>query len=157
MKYNQENFQVFSSISISAEGDHLIFPESAAILGLFNDGTVLLVEQLRKIVNKKTIELPGGKVNVGESVEDAIKRELLEETGYHCTNVKPIFTLDMDFSVSVHRTHVFTGTLTQKDAPTENFKNHIVSIVQLMKLISEGKITHAPTVAAAYWLLNERK
>ncbi len=156
MDYKTENIPVFKSIGLSPDGKFLIFPESAAILGVFENGKALLVEQPRKAVNTNTLELPGGRVNVGEDKEEAVKRELLEETGYLCKNARFLFTLDMDFSASIHRTHVFIGELTDKYKPTEKFTNHIFELSQLIDLIHDGKITHAPSVAAIYWLKSER-
>ena len=35
---------------------------------------------------------PGGHVEPGEDLESAVKREILEETGYHIANCHPIYT-----------------------------------------------------------------
>lgn len=157
MDFNLDNIPVFTSIGLSPDGKFLVFPESAAILGLFGDGKVLLVEQPRKTANINTLELPGGRIGAGEDKRKAVERELLEETGYLCEKTKLLFTLDMDFSASIHRTHVFIGELTDKHKPTEKFINRIFELNQLIALIHDGKITHAPTVAAIYWLKSERE
>lgn len=54
------------------------------IVGLTNDQNILFVEQFRKPVNARTIELPAGLVGDEgqESQEDAVRRELAEEAGY---------------------------------------------------------------------------
>ncbi len=155
MKFKVEDIPVFSYVDLSPDGKYLIFPESTAILGLFSDGRVLLVEQHRSSINKRTLELPGGRANSGEFAEDTIKRELFEETGYSCQNIRLLFNLDMDFSASIHRTNVFIGDITTKSKPTENFINHKLDLKEIIKLIKEGTITHATTIAAVYWLKSE--
>lgn len=56
--------------------------DSIACLALTEDRQVILVKQFRPGPKKVLLELPGGGLNPGESLEEAMERELLEETGY---------------------------------------------------------------------------
>lgn len=55
---------------------------SIACLALTKENQVILVRQFRPGPKKILLELPGGGIQSGESLEDAMARELLEETGY---------------------------------------------------------------------------
>jgi ADP-ribose pyrophosphatase len=61
---------------------HLDSNASVAALALTRDGEVVLIEQHREPVGRTVLELPAGIVDPGEAPEDAVVRELLEETGY---------------------------------------------------------------------------
>jgi ADP-ribose pyrophosphatase len=63
----------------------------AAVIIAIDDGHVLLVEQLRVPLGRRTIELPAGLVGdetEGESIEVAAIKELREETGWIATGVE---------------------------------------------------------------------
>lgn len=58
-----------------------------AILATIDD-RIVLVKQFRYAYNKDTLEIPAGKLELGEIVSEAGKRELEEETGYSCKELK---------------------------------------------------------------------
>lgn len=56
--------------------------DSIACLALTKDKKVILAKQFRPGPKEILLELPGGGFQEGESVVEAMNRELLEETGY---------------------------------------------------------------------------
>lgn len=66
------------------EGDFEIKDEGKSVcaLALTKDNAVILTKQFRVGPEKVLLELPGGGVMPDENLENAARRELLEETGY---------------------------------------------------------------------------
>ncbi len=51
-------------------------------VAITDDGKILMVHQYRHAAEIVSLELPGGVIDAGETPEEALQRELLEETGY---------------------------------------------------------------------------
>lgn len=58
------------------------------IVQVYEDGSLLMVENYRHGIGKNLLELPGGFIADNEAALDAARRELIEETGYTCNNLK---------------------------------------------------------------------
>lgn len=91
-------------------------PCSATAAFIVNDKNEMLVVRRAKEPAKGTLDLPGGFVDMGETVEEGMRREIKEETGLDVDHIQYLFsspnvymysgmgvhTLDMDFLVRVH-------------------------------------------------------
>lgn len=51
----------------------------------------IFVEQTRPAAEGKTVEICAGKIDKGEEVEEALKREIIEETGYKVDEINHIY------------------------------------------------------------------
>jgi ADP-ribose pyrophosphatase len=70
---------------------------AAALVALTDTNELVLVEQFRIPVQAPCIELPAGIIGdeaafAGESILESARRELLEETGFDCAAVEPLFS-----------------------------------------------------------------
>ena len=147
-----DKIPVFKKVALSEDGEYLQFIPSVAILGIPDDGRVLLIEQYRGVVQKNTIELPGGKIEAGEDIFQAAQRELLEEAGYTAGEYELIVSLDMDLSASRHVTHLVWAKLKEYHGHKENTRQLLVDLDQALDMFKNGLITHAPTVVALLWM-----
>ena len=95
-------------------------PSSSTVAFIMNDKDELLVVRRGKMPAKGTLDLPGGFVDMNETGEEGIIREVKEETGLEVTEAKYIFslpniylysginihTLDMFFECNVKDTNI---------------------------------------------------
>jgi NADH pyrophosphatase NudC (nudix superfamily) len=93
-------------------------PCSATAAFIVDDAYNLLVVRRAKEPAKGTLDLPGGFCDMGETVEEGMRREITEETGLQVDEIRYLFsspnvyqysgmgvhTLDMDFLVRVSGT-----------------------------------------------------
>jgi len=62
----------------------LVHPGAIAIVPIINE-KVLLVEQYRTAAGCRTLEIPAGTIEEGESPDECARRELIEETGFQAS------------------------------------------------------------------------
>jgi hypothetical protein len=58
--------------------------DSATIVPVFSDGSLLMIEAYRRGVDEFLLDLPSGLIEDNEKPYETAKRELLQETGYNC-------------------------------------------------------------------------
>ena len=68
-------------IARTANGDNMLPTDLTVAAVVFHEGRYLIVEE--RAMNRVVLSQPGGHIEAGESPEDAVVREALEETG--CT------------------------------------------------------------------------
>ena len=98
-----ERFQVATEKSKQCEdcGFEMFMNPSAAVAALItNERGELLVCRRAKEPAKGTLDLPGGFCDIGETVEEAIRREVMEETHISLAETNYLFSLPNSYMYS---------------------------------------------------------
>lgn len=135
------------------------FPEWATAFAVTKEGKVIMTKQYRHALGEVCIELPGGCVDKTDvSYEDAIKRELLEETGYEFEEIISLGKISANPSTNTNLMHMFLATGGKKIAgqsldPNEEIELMLLSFDELMQLVDENKIMQSMHLSTIYYAL----
>ncbi len=75
-----------------------------------NEDCFLMVSQWRHGSEEISIEFPGGVIEKGEVIEEAAKRELLEETGFYANTITHLSSLNPNPAIFQNTLHIFAAT-----------------------------------------------
>jgi len=138
-----------------------VLEDYALVAAVTAAGEVVLQRQWKQGVKRVTLELPGGKLDDGETAEQAAVRELREETGYVAGSLELLASLDVDPSKAANRGHVFLGLGAERlhDPEPDEMEapdTLLVPVAELHGLIASGEICAAASVAGLLLLLARR-
>jgi 8-oxo-dGTP pyrophosphatase MutT (NUDIX family) len=116
------------------------------------DECVLLSSQYRFLIDSMSWELPGGKVDPGESPEHAAIRETLEETGIECSALTKLVEYYPGLDNFNNRTTLFVSRDTRAAArfspsASEVIEIRWVPVAEALQMVKSGLILDALTVA----------
>lgn len=118
--------------------------QAVCVLALTTDKQVILAKQFRPGPEQILLEMPGGVIDKNETAETAIKRELLEETGYTGNFEFVGKSLDCAYSTLVRYNFVATDCHKIQDQKLET--NEFIEIVTMSladfrKHLQSGELT----------------
>ncbi len=127
---------------------------AAAIVPITDSGNVILVRQYRYAVSTELLEVPAGTLEPGEDSESCARRELEEETGFRCREIRKISELFVAPGYSTEKIHVYLAKgLTKSNMRTEEdeqIKVETLSIASALERIRMGEIRDAKTICALF-------
>ena len=140
--------------------DHHAVRQTAAAVACVvrrEDGAVLLMRRHRLVPDVWGWEVPAGRVEPGESVEEAAARETLEETGWTVRDVRLVTgfhplggSSDQRFEVCVAEADEQVGG----HDPVEADRLEWVLPQGLRELVRAGEVPEGLTLVALLWLLS---
>jgi ADP-ribose pyrophosphatase len=117
---------------------------------------ILLVKQYRYAADEYLWELPAGRIDEGEKLLPAAKRELLEETGIRAKKWSHLFRfyaspgfLDETMDVFLAEQLSFGEAQPEED---EQIEGKFFPLTQAVNLVMSGEIHDAKTMTAVLWL-----
>lgn len=126
-------------------------PGSVVIVPLVSPREVCLVEVVRVAVGLTLLELPAGTLDRIESLEEAARRELAEETGYRAGSMAAAGAFWMSPGILRERMHLFVAADLvpgpQDLEPGEQIRTRVVQWEDAVAMCLDGRIEDAKTVA----------
>ena len=134
----------------------LEYPNWANAIALTRENKIILVRQYRHAADIISLEVPGGVMDGDESPEAAVRRELLEETGYSFDTAELIATLYPNPATSNNTTFTYLLTGGVKTHEQHLDEHEILnveeySIEEVKQLLKDNKIDQALHAAALFY------
>ena len=131
----------------------LVHPGAAAIVPVL-DEKVVLVEQYRTAVGRKTLEIPAGTLEEGELPESCAKRELIEETGFSAAQWDKLTAYYPSPGYSSEIIHIFKASGLKNVSDTDaELPIHYMDLTDLRTKIRTGEIQDSKTIIGVLLVL----
>ena len=134
------------------------YPDWVDVIALTGDRNVVLVDQYRHAVGQIRTEFPAGMVDEAEEPIVAIKRELLEETGYASQEWHLLGSAAVNPALQTNRIHCFLALGAQKVAEQdldegEAIRTHELPLPELVEQVEAGSLELPALQLASLYLL----
>lgn len=130
----------------------------AGALPLFEDGTVALVRQWRYAINRYSLEIAAGRIEPGQTPEEAAKRELEEEIGYRARNLEKVadFLVAPGYCEERIYTYLATGLEESRQHLDDDEEIEVVRMpfAEALALVRTGEIDDAKSVITLLTVAN---
>jgi len=143
---------------------------AAIIIAVTTEQKVLLVEQYRTPVHARTIELPAGIIgdepgSTNESIAEAARRELLEETGYAAEHIEAVTTGPSCSGITSERLTLFRALGLRRvgkggGVANENIQVHEIPLTEIVGWLATKAKTGVlidPKVYAGLFFISQTK
>ena len=138
----------------------VVLHNGGVCIALKKDEKYFMVSQYRYALGKQMLELPAGKIEKGEDPDDAVRREVIEETGYEADNLKKLGSIIPTCGYCTERIHLYfaeagkeVGQHLDRDERIDLF---LYSLEEIKEKIRSGEIDDAKTIAVIYHIENMR-
>jgi len=138
------------------------FPTWVTAVPVTEDGKIIMVRQYRHALGEVCIEIPGGCMDdTDASPEVAIRRELLEETGYEFSKFEYLGKISANPSTNNNLMHMFLARGGRKISdqsldPNEEIQVELRSVEEMKGLLKDNKIMQAMHGSCVMYALETR-
>jgi len=119
------------------------------------DAGVLLLWRHRFITDTWGWEIPAGRVEAGEALDEAARREVIEETGWAPGPLQQLFGYHYALGLSDGRFVIFLSRKADQVGPptdvAEAERIEWVPAPDVRRLVGEGRVTDGLTLTALLW------
>lgn len=128
----------------------LIKQPGTDVIPLLGKDTILLNYQYRPAIGKWIYQLPGGKIEKGETPAQNAMKELEEELGYKAGKMKLVAKVHTAPHITNDLQYIFLATNLRKTRPHlergEMIRCRRMKIRDAIKMVQSGKITDSATM-----------
>lgn len=138
-------------------------PGASAVVPVFEDGTIMLLQQFRYPPDKTFIEVPAGKIDQGEDKKTTAERELFEESGVTCKYLQEVGSFYPAIGYADEIIYVYVGWGLEEKAQNadddEFLLKYRIPFSQALEMIKTGEISDGKTIcsliqASLWWKEN---
>lgn len=139
-----------------ATREYVLHPGAVMVIGLLDDGRVVMERQFRHPMQAVMIEFPAGKLDAGEASLACAQRELIEETGYRAREWAFAGRLAPTIAYSDEIIDIWFArglTLGDRHLDDEEFLDVFTADpVDLMQWCRSGEVIDGKTLVGSMWL-----
>ncbi len=132
-----------------------------AIVAQPRPGQIVLVRQFRPALGRLLWEVPAGKLEPGEQPLDCAVRELIEETGYRCEEMRHLWTFYTapGFCTELLHLYVAEGLSAGKSQPeaSEQIEMRSFDVDEAWQLVTKDELPDAKTQIALAWARDQSR
>lgn len=138
-----------------------VYANGGVAILAFIDEKILFVKQYRYVVGEETIEIPAGKIEVGEDLSICAQRELEEETGYAAESIEKVLSFYPTPGFCGEELHIFLAhKLSKLEHPKamdedECIECILMSAEEAYQAVKQGLIKDSKTILAIQMALLE--
>lgn len=142
------------------EGDFyaLDAPDGIAVLAVDDQHRVVLNRQFRPALGKAISELPSGQLGQNETKEEAVRRELAEESGIHADDLVYLGSFYRNSGRDTGSTHVYfarvTGETPSQQEKYEYLETFRIPLEHLIEQVMNNEIQDIATIFAVLMFQN---
>ena len=134
------------------EWDLVKHPGAAAIIPVLPDGRIIFVKQFRNALGYRTLEIPAGGIEKGETALQCVTREIEEETGYRSDDITPLIKVITAIGFCDEKIPIYVASdlkPSKQHLDEDEFIDvKAYDVEELCEMIYSGQIEDSKTIAA---------